>query len=321
MHRWFAFDHRKDAKSINRAFLTWLTDRRQPDRPFFAFLNLLDAHQPYVLPRGAPHRFLTYYATDVEYRAVYERWEVLDKTRLPPSLISLARDSYDDCVSYIDEHLGFLFDELKRRGVLDQTLVIVTGDHGEGLGEHGLFDHGESLYRTEIRVPLVIFPPSGNPSSIVEETVSLRDLPATIVDLARLGNGSPFPGESLGRFWRETSPEEAGARSEHTPVISELTAPNPLNPNQGRSPASRGPLVSLAEGGFVYIRNDGDGSEQLFNERNDPREIDNRAQLPSMRPVLEKLRGRLDALRKQQVTDAHDGPRVSRFLARSAASN
>ena len=56
-------------------------------------------------------------------------------------------------------------------------------------------------------------------------------------------------------------------------MISELTGPNPSDPNQGRSPAKRGPLVSLAEGDFVYIRNEGDGAEELFNERDDPREL------------------------------------------------
>ncbi len=322
VHRWFVFDHRKDAASINRAFLNWLTNRRQPNRPFFAFLNLLDAHQPYVLPRGAPHRFLTYYATDDEYRAVYDKWQVLDKTRLPRSCITLARDSYDDCLNYIDDQLGLLFEELERRGVFDRTLIIVTADHGEGLGEHGLFDHGESLYRTEIRVPLIIVPRSGlKPSVVVGQHVSLRDLPATVVDLVGQGRGSPFPGESLARFWREPSLTGAETASDHTPVISELTAPNPLKPNQGRSPASRGPLISLAEGNFVYIRNDGDGSEQLFNQRNDPREIDDRAHLESMRPVLEKLRNHLDAFRKRQGTEVSQGPRASRFLARSATSN
>ena len=121
--------------------------------------------------------------TSDEYRAVYGLWQDLDKTKLPQSFITLARDSYDDCLAYIDEQLDILFDELQRRGVLDQTLIIVTSDHGEGLGEHDLFDHGESLYRTEIRVPLVIVPASGlNPPKVVGETVSLRDLPATIVD-------------------------------------------------------------------------------------------------------------------------------------------
>ena len=53
---------------------------------------------------------------------------------------------------------------LQARGVLDQTLVIVTADHGEELGEHGLFDHGESLYRPEIRVPLLIVLPASSQS-------------------------------------------------------------------------------------------------------------------------------------------------------------
>ena len=201
------------------------------------------------------------------------------------------------------QQLGILFDELQRRGVLEKTLIIVTSDHGEGLGEHGLFDHGESLYRTEIRVPLLIVPPSGLQSSaVVEETVSLRDLPATIVDLVGQGNGSPFPGDSLARFWADSRSEATPSPRDHDPVISELMAPNPARPNQGRSPASRGPLVSLAKGDFVYIRNEGDGSEQLFNERNDPQEIDDRSRFETMRPVLEEFRNRLDLIRRNSAS-------------------
>jgi arylsulfatase A-like enzyme len=306
-NRWFVIDQRKDAASIHRAFLGWLSERREPARPFFAFLNLLDAHAPYKLPPGVPHHFATDSPTPDAYRAVYELWQDLDKSRLPRPWITLARDSYDDCLGYIDEQLGLLFDELRRRGVLDQTLIVVTSDHGEGLGEHGLFDHGESLYRTEIRVPLVIVPPSGrNAPAIVGETASLRDLPATIVDLAGQGDGSPFPGESLARFWRDPAPANAGSPRDGDPVLSELTAPNPVRPNQGRSPASRGPLVSLAEGDLVYIRNEGDGSEQLFNEREDPREIDDRSRFESMRPVLERFRRRLERIRGDSET-----PRVT----------
>jgi arylsulfatase A-like enzyme len=302
VNRWFVINQRKDAASTNRAFLNWLADRREPHRPFFAFLNLLDAHEPYMLPQGAPHRFLTYLPTDNEYRAVYELWPDLDKTRLPRSCITLARDSYDDCLGYIDEQLGLLFDELKRRGVLEELLIIVTADHGEGLGEHSLFDHGESLYRTEIRVPLVIVPPLGlNPPVVVAETVSLRDLPATIVDLLDHGKESPFPGESLARFWRDSRSAGAGPPRDHDPVFSELMAPNPTRPNQGRSPASRGPLISLAQGDFVYIRNEGDGSEQLFNERDDPQEFDDRAQFESMRPVLGEFRRRLDLIKRNSA--------------------
>ena len=80
-------------------------------------------------------------------------------------------------------------------------------------------------------------------------------------------------------------------------AISELSDPNPANPNQGRSPASRGPLISLAEGDFVYIRNERVGREQLFDERDDPDESSNRAGLGPMQPVLQRFRQRLDQMR------------------------
>ena len=272
--RWFEVGKRKNARSIKLAFLRWLSDRPETGRPFFAFLNFFDAHEQYIVPLGAEHRFARYSMTADERRVVHELWPFLDKMRLPTHYIEIARDSYDDCLGYLDEQLGLLFDALQERGVLDQTLVIVTLDHGEGLGEHNLFNHGESLYRTEIRVPLLILPPAGlKPSSVVDKTVSLRDLPATIVDLLGLGAGSPFPGMSLARFWRSTTPGIADFSQDGDPAVSELLAPSPASTNRGRSPASRGPLIALADTNFVYIRNEGDGNEQLFDERGDPEEV------------------------------------------------
>ena len=113
----------------------------------------------------------------------------------------------------LDERLGELFDALAQRGVLDRTLVIVTADHGEELGEHALFDHGESLYRPEIRVPLlVVLPARSQFSGVVKQTVSLRDLPATIVELVGLAAGSPFPGRSLAGLWRHSPLERPPCR-------------------------------------------------------------------------------------------------------------
>jgi hypothetical protein len=80
-------------------------------------------------------------------------------------------------------------------------------------------------------------------------------------------------------------------------VISELSEPNPSLPSQGRSPAARGPLVSFAKGDFVYIRNEGDGSEELFHARDDPLELRNRAGNAAMKPVLQRLRQHLDVMR------------------------
>ena len=215
-----------------------------------------------------------------------------------PKPYQSGRDSYDDCLGYLDDQLGLLFDELRRRNLLEKTLVIVTSDHGEGLGEHDLFDHGESLYRTEIRVPLVIVPPQGRQAqAVVRQPVSLRNLAATIVDLVGLNDRSPFPGRSLAPLWQDPS---AGTGSDsNDPVISELAAPNPIDPNQGRSPARRGPLIAVTDGDFVYIRNQKDGSEQLYNEHDDPRELSDRSAADAYQPILQRFRLRLAAFQNR----------------------
>jgi arylsulfatase A-like enzyme len=292
---WILERDRISGESISRKFVEWLTGRQEPNRPFFAFLNYFDAHSPYVLPLSAAHRFGLQPRSMADVR-VLDGWRELNKLELSPYHRILARDSYDNCLAYLDEQLGELFNELHRRGVLDRTLIIVTADHGEGLGEHDLFDHGESLYRTEIGVPLLIVAPSrGHSQGVVKELVSLRNLPATIVDLVGLEANSPFPGPSLANLWRKSSPDPGSVTIDG--VISELTGPNPSHPNQARSPAERGPLISLAEGDFVYIRNEGDGAEELFNERDDPSELRNRAADELVQPILKRLRDRLNQLR------------------------
>jgi arylsulfatase A-like enzyme len=308
---WFFSDERKSAERVNRDFLEWLARRREPGRPFFAFLNYLDTHTPYLLPPGARHRFGADPKTKARFRDVLRDWSLLDKLKLPRRYWSLASDAHDNCVGYLDEQLGALFEELQRGGILNETLVIITSDHGEGLGEHELFLHGESLYRTEIRVPLlVLLPEQRSSGAVVRATVSLRDLPATIVELINLGNGSPFPGRSLAPLWADIP---TGAPPiEIEPVLSELASPNPSQPNQERSPASRGPILSLAEGDFVYIRNEGDASEELFNERADPDELNNLADDEAVRPVLRRFRDRLQQAMAPApaVRDARGAPRV-----------
>jgi arylsulfatase A-like enzyme len=289
-------DARKDAATINREFLNWLRQRTEKGRPFFAFLNYFDAHAPYKLPEGGKHRFGLMARTQDELRIINDHWILIDKQKLPRHYHTLGRDSYDNCLAYLDEQLGNLVDELQRRGVFDQTLLVITSDHGEGLGEHDLFGHGKSLYNTEIRVPLLILLPSAAKSeTVVHDTVSLRDLPATIVDLVGLNNGSPFPGRSLSRLWTDSA--ATTAKDGDVPV-SELLSPYPQNANYGRPPIHRGALISLAERDFVYIRDEGDGAEQLFNEREDPRELTNRAADNNLKPVLEGFRERAAGLKK-----------------------
>ena len=288
--------YRKDAAMVNRQFIRWLSRRKESHRPFFAFLNYYDTHVPYVQPESVPPRFGPGPRTVDDFHVLIGRWDAIDKAQLAPHFRELIHDSYDNCLSYLDGQLGELFETLRGRGVLDDTVVIITSDHGEELGEHSLFEHGESLYRPEIHVPLLfILPGHDRPSAVVREPVSLRDLPATIVDLAGLSGDSPFPGRSMARLWREPASGAAPRDEDADGVISELSAPNPTSPSRGRSPAIRGPLISAVEDGYVYIRNQRDGREQLFHSPDDPGELVNLAKLESMQPRLRRFRERLAA--------------------------
>ncbi len=95
----FVSEPRKDAGSINLAFVDWLSRRRQPDRPFFAFLNYYDAHAPYVLPEGAGYRFGLKPRRAADLIFLMEEWETIDKRNVRPVYLQLARDSYDNCLA------------------------------------------------------------------------------------------------------------------------------------------------------------------------------------------------------------------------------
>ncbi|MGP0067137.1 MAG: sulfatase, partial [Isosphaeraceae bacterium] len=220
-------------------------------------------------------------------------WQKLDKKALNPSQIALARDAYDDCIVSLDRELGRLIDELGRRGILDQTLLILTADHGEQFGEHGGYGHGLSLYEPEIHVPLLIAFPDRVPAGlVVREDVSLRDVASTVVDLLGWKSDSPFPGASLAGAWKSQGSGDPIALS---PPFSELdpAAAEVADPLQ--SDASHGPMTSILADGKVYIRH-GDGGEELYDLDVDPEESHNLSGTEEAKPVLEQCRRIFDQL-------------------------
>ena len=118
---------------------------------------------------------------------------------------------------------------------------------------------------------------------MVAEPVSLRDLPATVLDLLGLGRGAAFPGRSLARFW---DPGDGAARPAFEPLLMETDKPTLLT-NQGREPAAKGPMKAMVAGGMHYIRS-GDGSEELYALDADPEERTNLAGLPEAQRGLSR---------------------------------
>lgn len=245
----------KSAEMITGAFLRWQAQRGE--RPFFAFLNFFDAHGPYASP--------------ARYDTLFGRSDRV-------------RDKYDRSIRYLDDALDALFDSLATRGILDRTVVVVTSDHGEQFGEHGLGWHSNSLYEQLTHVPLVIRFPARVPAGArVSQQVSLRDLAATLVDLAGLPDARGLAGRSLTVTWQSPDARASAALSE----LSRGVNPDPKALN------ARGDMHALADDSLHYIRN-GDGSFEIYAYRRDPREEQNLANGPhaSLVPALDALAAR-----------------------------
>lgn len=265
--------YRKTAAMVNQDALAWLAEHT--DRPFFMFLNYFDAHSPYAPPEGEERAF-----SQAESEAARSKME-------------RARDCYDDCLSYLDHQLNRLLEELERRSVLDNTIVVITSDHGEAFGEHGLYGHGVSLYRPELHIPLIVVHPPTTPQGLViDQPVSLRDVAATVLGLLEPGRGSELPGRPLGDDWAD---QPAGESSQAHPVLSEVDRASRIPPGAEHAPAARGLMRSLIVADWIYIRN-GDDAEELYNLDADPGQRRNLIAEAHARDELAQLREQLDAL-------------------------
>ncbi|MFO0951485.1 MAG: sulfatase-like hydrolase/transferase [Isosphaeraceae bacterium] len=295
---------RLDGDEVNIEALAWVDRTRQTGRPFFLFVNHFDAHSDYSLPSRAPQPHARLTADRLEARMKeLERAEARNDTHpgrddaalqaLRAEVNALLRDSYDDGISWVDRKLDELLRGLKTRGLLDDTLVIVTADHGEMLGEHGVIGHGTSLHRQVVHVPLVVIGARGMgvpAGAVVQRPVTLRDVPSTVLDLLNDPGASAFPGRPLQRFWA------AGAdpAQEDEPVLSEMEHLG-WRAHTSRTPAAFGPLWLLTEGRYSYHRQDrpGEGTiEHLYDLTDDPGETRDLAADPRHRETLESLRKR-----------------------------
>ncbi len=223
------YPHHPSARTIDDRAMRWLGELKAKEgRPFFLFLNYMDAHSPY-LPRADMERRFSGDRPALSRREAMPAtaWKALqavseapvdekaEKERSYEATRRLLGDLYDDCLLGLDAEIGRFLDALEKEGTLADTWVVITSDHGEYLGERGLFGHGIGVHDAGIHVPLMIVPPLGSVvherlcGRRVKEAVSLCDLPTTLAARLLPGRPHPFPGEDLGRFWSETARGEA----------------------------------------------------------------------------------------------------------------
>lgn len=283
------------AQHPNRAALRDFLAALPPDQPFFAFVNYVEVHGPYRPPEPYRSRLLQAKRGRALLPSAMKRKAAgfyLDPKSISAAEFAVLSDLYDGEVAYVDALVGGLIDELEAEGRLANTLLVITSDHGENLGDHGHFRHVFNLYNSTVRVPLVMVLPGGKRAGEVrEEAVSLVDLFDTILaaaggdartnsrgrdllaDPASLG-GTVFaeyyyPLQALGLF-------DEKIREKHHEV---------LKPHLRR-------LRSVESEGWRLIWSS-DGRHELYHLESDPGELRNRSGDAETRSVRTRLEGLL----------------------------
>jgi len=257
----FGVKNAPSAEKVDENALQWI---QKGDRPFFVVLNYFDLHEP-VLP---PERYLHMYTSDPKARkeSLYFpdacTWSEVAPSCDPeqPQMV----DTYDGATRYVDQSVQNLLSQLNRDGLLKNTIVVFTSDHGQEFGDHGIYGHGKSLYRQVITVPLIFWKPGLVPASVrVPTPVSSTDIPATILDLTAPDDKQALPGESLAPLWNTSQPV-----SSWPPPIAELAK---LHWRTKEAPNYNEPVDSIVTPEWHYIRQE--DKDLLFDWKADPDEM------------------------------------------------
>lgn len=194
----------RSATNVTRHAIKVMGERLDRRSPFFLFVHYWDTHTPYNAPKRFEKRFFDEDDDSVRIEDVLRRiknpeWrEYLRKVTKGAKTASEIIARYDGAIAYVDEEIGVLMDFLEKQGVLDESVVILTSDHGESLTEHDIFFDHHGLYDVTIRVPLIIWCPSMFSSHVrVSSLVQHVDLVPTVLDILNIGGRYGFDGESL----------------------------------------------------------------------------------------------------------------------------
>ena len=255
--------------------------RNTPDRPFCLTVSMTHPHDPYTIPEEfwnlyrdedipMPRIDIPQHQQDPHAQRVLKVIDLWGKS-LPPEAIRRARRAYFGACSYIDSNIGKLLKTLAACGLSDDTVVVFSGDHGDMLGERGLW-YKMHWFEAAARVPMVVHAPGRFAARKVTASVSTIDLLPTFVELAG-GTLDPL----LALDGRSLLPHLQGGEG-HDEVIGEYMAEG-----------TNAPLVMIRRGRTKFIHSPTD-PDLLFDLQTDPDELDNLAEVPRCQALLASLR-------------------------------
>jgi arylsulfatase A-like enzyme len=150
------------------------------DKPFFVFINFLEAHNPY----NSSHQFFGHFLTNKSIYCTDNSWPnfFLSRRKFSPEEIKQLNEHYDEEILYVDFLIGDIVNLLVEKQIWGETILIVTSDHGENIGDHGMMDHVFSLYETTTKIPLIIhYPRLFPPDTRNNQYVQIADIFPTLL--------------------------------------------------------------------------------------------------------------------------------------------
>lgn len=257
--------------------------RNGEQRPFCLTVSMTHPHDPYTIPQEYWDRY-QHNAIDMP-RVPYSR-ELMDphskrlrhvyqcdEGTINDEQIRNARHAYYGALSYVDDQIGDVLKALKETGLDENTIIVFSGDHGDMLGERGLW-YKMSWFEGSARVPMIIHAPQRFTPGRVRESVSTMDLLPTFAELARGGSAPeyavPIDGRSL-------LPHLTG-NGGHDEVIGEYLGEGAI-----------APLLMIRRGRYKFVHTAPD-PDQLFDLETDPLELNNLAESPAYQELCKEFR-------------------------------
>jgi len=261
------------ARRTNEWVGKWLADRQRDD-PFFLFINYLEPHLEYRPPKALAEQFLPDNVTYDEAMGVSQNaWEyITGATDLTDRELRILHALYRAEIAYLDRRIGELRETLEESGEFEDTVFVVTSDHGENIGDHGFMDHQYSLYDTLLHVPLIVHGEDFDGGQ-VDDLVQLTDLAPTLLDAAAI-DAPEIRRKFQGRSFH---PDSGVDPRKH--VVAEYMAPQPsmeaLREQVGTLPDN----TTRLDRSLRAIRTDeaklirgSDGSREFYDVQDDPGE-------------------------------------------------
>ena len=283
-HQWGLIDD-GDGMSANSAAIDFI--KKNTDKRYFLYLHYMGPHLPYMPlePRFSAGERL--HPVDLIVMRFIRTPEA--GSLLRPSALKIIKDRYDDEVFESDKRIGELFGALDEIGGWDNTMVILTSDHGEEFLEHGMGDHGNSMYRELLEVPLILWLPSVDKiEKTVDQKVELIDIAPTVLDYCGIEPAAKQEGSSLVPLIKGDYLEFSGNERDYYGEVRPLRK------------TSRGDWIyAYMQGNFKLIKNEFDNESKppvylLYNLQEDPAESEDVSHLYP--EVFQRMQVSLDSL-------------------------